>query len=111
MVDPSARVLGPVPDGGAADPALLLVPDSRLRIHVDSIHKAKHGSDTGVYDIDGELPAHIFDKTFARYNTDQTGCLGAADVAGWSFSFMEWWTTWLLQQGNGRVWGEDIGTC
>ncbi|KAK8110288.1 uncharacterized protein PG998_006745 [Apiospora kogelbergensis] len=76
-----------------------------------SIHKAKHGSDTGVYDIDGELHAHIFDKTFARYDTDQTGCLGAADVAGWGFSFMERWMTWLLQQENGRVWGEDIGTC
>ena len=32
----------------------------------------------------------------------------AADPAGWSFAAMEWWTTWLLLQKEGRVWKEDL---
>lgn len=32
----------------------------------------------------------------------------AADPAGWSFAAMEWWTTWLLLQRDGRVWKEDL---
>ena len=35
----------------------------------------------------------------------------AADPAGWSFAFMEWWTTWLLLQREGRVWKEDLRQC
>ncbi|KAK8085194.1 peroxygenase 3 [Apiospora hydei] len=101
-----------------------LVPDWRLRIYVASIHKAKHGSDTGVYDVDGQLREHMFDDMFARYDEHGTGGLSAgelwrmigrnrcaADVAGWAFSFMEWWTTWLLLQQDGRVWREDLKAC
>ena len=32
----------------------------------------------------------------------------AADPAGWSFAAMEWWTTWLLLQRDGRVWKQDL---
>lgn len=32
----------------------------------------------------------------------------AADPAGWTFAAMEWWTTWLLLQENGRVWEDDL---
>ena len=32
----------------------------------------------------------------------------AADVAGWTFAFMEWSTTWLLLQRDGRIWKEDL---
>jgi peroxygenase len=32
----------------------------------------------------------------------------AADPAGWTFAFMEWGTTWLLLQRNGRVWKDDL---
>lgn len=32
----------------------------------------------------------------------------AADPAGWSFAAMEWWTTWLLLQRDGRLWKEDL---
>ncbi|KAK7975732.1 hypothetical protein PG989_014195 [Apiospora arundinis] len=101
-----------------------LVPDWRFRIYVSSIHKAKHGSDTGVYDIDGQLRENMFDEMFARYDTGRTGGLSAgelwhmisrnrcaADPAGWAFSFMEWWTTWLLLQENGRVWRDDLKAC
>lgn len=100
------------------------VPDWRFRLYVASIHKAKHGSDTGAYDVDGGLREHMFDEMFARYDTEDTGGLsaaelwrmigrnrGAADVAGWAFSFMEWWTTWLLLQEDGRVGREDLWAC
>ncbi|KAK7932295.1 hypothetical protein PG985_003007 [Apiospora marii] len=85
---------------------------------------AKHGSDTGVYDVDGGLRENMLAEMFARYDIDQTGGLSAgelwrmigrnrcaADVAGWAFSFMEWGTTWLLLQEDGRVWREDLWAC
>ena len=35
----------------------------------------------------------------------------AHDPAGWCFAFMEWWTTWLLMQKDGRVWKDDLRAC
>lgn len=100
------------------------IPDPRYRIYVSSIHKAKHGSDTGIYDVDGHFDAARFDVMFARYDTTRSGGLSAhelwtmwkknrcaADPAGWSFSFMEMWTTWLLLQEDGRVWKDDLRAC
>jgi hypothetical protein len=99
-------------------------PDPYFRIYVNSIHKAKHGSDTGVYDSDGNFRADVFDDMFAKLDKSGTGSLGVtelgwllkkdrvvADPAGWSFAFMEWWTTWLLLQKGGRVWKEDLRQC
>ncbi|KAL9019553.1 MAG: hypothetical protein Q9185_003173 [Variospora sp. 1 TL-2023] len=113
-------------------------PDPFFRIYTDSIHKAKHGSDTGIYDSDGQLRYLLFDEMFAKMDTssavmeedgsscnsttiEREGSLGvgdlfrlhkrnrvAADPAGWSFAAMEWWTTWLLLQRDGRVWKEDL---
>ncbi|KAL8707145.1 MAG: hypothetical protein Q9225_007815 [Loekoesia sp. 1 TL-2023] len=111
-------------------------PDPLFRIYTDSIHKAKHGSDTGIYDSDGHFRWRLFDEMFAKmdstlvgqenrgYNGDQRErepSLGvgdlvrlhaknrvAADPAGWSFAAMEWWTTWLLLQRDGRLWKEDL---
>ncbi|KAI2628841.1 Caleosin-domain-containing protein [Hypoxylon sp. NC1633] len=100
------------------------IPDPFLRIYVDDIHKAKHGSDSSVYDLDGNLSGERFDRVFDRFDTAGTGGLSvgdlaellrkdrcAADPAGWSFAFMEWWTTWLLLQRDGRVWKEDLRAC
>jgi hypothetical protein len=99
-------------------------PDPWLRIYVDSGHKAKHGSDTGVFDVDGHFHADRFDAMFERWDMDRCGGLSAeqmwamwkknrlaADVAGWCFAFMELWTTWLLLQKDGRVWKEDLRAC
>lgn len=99
-------------------------PDPFHRIHIDSIHNAKHGSDTGVYDSDGRLRLRLFDEMFEKLDGSGTGSLGvadlfslikknrvAADPAGWSFAFMEWWTTWLLLQRHGRVWKDDLRQC
>ncbi|KAI1805319.1 Caleosin-domain-containing protein [Daldinia bambusicola] len=100
------------------------LPDPRLRIYVDDIHMAKHGSDTGVYDADGHFSPGRFDRVFARFDSDGVGGLSvgdlrallskdrcAADPAGWSFAFMEFWTTWLLLQKDGRVWKDDLRAC
>ncbi len=100
------------------------LPDPQFRIYVDSIHKAKHGSDSGIYDCDGGLRNSQFDEMFDRFDGSNTGSLGvrdlfnlvaknrvAADPAGWSFAYMEWSTTWLLLQKGGRVWKEDLRQC
>ncbi|OQV10289.1 hypothetical protein CLAIMM_14309 [Cladophialophora immunda] len=99
-------------------------PDPWFRIYVGSIHKAKHGSDTGIFDVDGHFHADRFDAMFDRWDTSRCGGLSneemwsmwkknrlAADVAGWCFGFMEMWTTWLLLQRDGRVWKEDLRGC
>jgi peroxygenase len=100
------------------------IPDPLFRIHVPSIHKAKHGSDTSVFDIDGHFHADRFEEMFSRWDVDRRGGLTAeqvfamwkknrlaADVAGWCFAFMEMCTTWLLLQRDGRVWKEDLRGC
>ena len=100
------------------------LPDPFFRIYVDSIHKAKHGSDTGIYDSDGHLRHALYEELFDKFDGSGTGSLGvselfwllkkdrvAADPAGWSFAFMEWGTTWLLLQKGGRVWKEDLRQC
>lgn len=100
------------------------IPDAGMRIFVADIHKAKHGSDTGVYDLDGHFHADRFDAMFAHWDHDRCGGLTAsqilamwrknrlaADVAGWTFAFMEMLTTWLLLQKDGRVWKDDLRAC
>ncbi|KAI0169355.1 Caleosin-domain-containing protein [Hypoxylon sp. FL1284] len=100
------------------------VPDPLLRIWVADVHRARHGSDAGVYDLDGCFAAARFDRLFDRFDVDRAGGLTpadlahllsrdrcAADPAGWSFAFMEWWTTWLLLQRDGRVWKDDLRAC
>jgi peroxygenase len=87
------------------------LPDPFFRIYLSSIHKAKHGSDTGIYDLGGNFRNERFEEMWERFDTDGAGGLGvgnlwhllakdrvAADPAGWSFAFMEWGTTWLLLQ-------------
>jgi len=100
------------------------LPDPLLRIYVKDIHKAKHGSDTGIYDFDGHFNPQRFDQLFERFDSSGVGGLSArnlielwkkdrcaADPAGWSFAFMEWWTTWLLLQRDGLVWKDDLRAC
>lgn len=101
---------------------------------MDDIHKAKHGSDSGVFSPTGTLRDTLFSEVFDVNTRGEDGCeegegdkkieersLGvsdlirlharnrvAADPAGWSFAAMEWWTTWLLLQREGRVWEGDL---
>ncbi|KAL8911482.1 MAG: hypothetical protein Q9171_003343 [Xanthocarpia ochracea] len=109
------------------------LPDPLFRIYTSSIHKAKHGSDSGVYSSEGNLRLPLFDEMFEKMDTTSggntsvvdtnahEGSLGvgdlfrlhaknrvAADPAGWSFAAMEWWTTWLLLQREGLIWEKDL---
>ncbi|KAF1854311.1 hypothetical protein Lal_00008609 [Lupinus albus] len=90
------------------------LPDPLFRIYVNDIHKAKHGSDTGIFDFDGNFSPERFDHMFQRFDTSGDGVLTAddlwrlwakdrcaADPAGWTFAFMEWWTTYVLLQEDG----------
>ncbi|EXJ78565.1 hypothetical protein A1O1_08966 [Capronia coronata CBS 617.96] len=100
------------------------LPDPWFRIFLGSLQKAKHGSDTSVFDVDGHFHADRFDAMFDRWDSSRTGALSAddmwamwkknrcaADPAGWSFAFMELWTTWLLLQEDGRVGKDDLRAC
>jgi peroxygenase len=100
------------------------LPDPLLRIYVADINKAKHGSDSGIYDFDGNFNAERFDQLYDRFDSQGQGALSAhdmtalwkknrcaADPAGWSFAAMEWWTTWLLLQKGGLVYKEDLRAC
>lgn len=40
-----------------------------LPVYVARIHRAKHGSDTGTYDIDGRFHRESFEDIFRRYDT------------------------------------------
>ncbi|KAB5577834.1 Caleosin related protein-domain-containing protein [Coniochaeta sp. 2T2.1] len=97
------------------------VPDPFFRIYIDSIHRSKHGSDTGVIDREGRFVPQAFEDMFATMDKDGDGCLSlrdfwdligrnkvVADVFGWTAQFFEWGTVWLLFQRDGLVSKEDI---
>ncbi|PKX97680.1 caleosin family protein [Aspergillus novofumigatus IBT 16806] len=98
-----------------------VIPDLWFRVYVDSIYKAKHGSDSGTYDPEGRFIPQHFEDMFAKYDRDQDGALTlgelfemmhgnrcAVDPFGWGAAFFEWGTTWLLIQRDGRVYKEDL---
>ncbi|KAJ9402018.1 hypothetical protein DTO282F9_1308 [Paecilomyces variotii] len=74
-------------------------PDPFFRVYVPSIHKAKHGSDSGAIDNEGRFVSQAFENIFAKV---------AADPFGWGAAFFEWGTTWLLLQKGGMVYKEDL---
>ncbi|OCL08545.1 Caleosin-domain-containing protein [Glonium stellatum] len=96
-------------------------PDPLFRVYVDSIHKAKHGSDSGVYDAEGRFVPQLYENVFSKYAKHDKDSLTlmetynmirghrcAADPFGWGAAFFEWGTTWLLIQRNGRIHKEDL---
>lgn len=42
------------------------IPDPFFRIRVKSIHRARHGSDTGVYDSQGRFVSAKFEEIFEK---------------------------------------------
>ncbi|KAJ5195553.1 Caleosin-domain-containing protein [Penicillium cinerascens] len=96
-------------------------PDPFFRVYVSSVHKAKHGSDSGTYDNEGRFVPQAFENLFAKYDKKCDGTLTlteifnlmkgqrvAADPFGWGAAFFEWGTTWLLLQRSGKVYREDL---
>lgn len=100
------------------------IPDPFFRIYVNAGHKCIHGSDTGIYTFEGHLHEQRFEELFTYFDKSGTGGLSAEDllqllnrnrcawdILGWFFAFMEWWTTFLLMQKDGRVWKDDLRAC
>jgi len=101
-------------------------PDPFFRVYVSSIHKDKHGSDSGIYDTEGRFIPSRFEDIFTKYSLDSSpiasseslslrelfnmmhGQRVAVDPYGWSAAVFEWGTTWLLLQKDGRVDKEDL---
>ncbi|KAL1869025.1 hypothetical protein Plec18167_008028 [Paecilomyces lecythidis] len=97
------------------------LPDPFFRVYVDSVHKAKHGSDSGTYDMEGRFTPQLFENIFSKYDKDGDGALNlkemfsmmaghrcAADPFGWGAAFFEFGTTWLLIQRDGKIFKEDL---
>ncbi|RDW72758.1 uncharacterized protein DSM5745_07930 [Aspergillus mulundensis] len=97
------------------------LPDPRFRVYVDSIYKAKHGSDSGTFDAEGRFVPQAFEDMFSKYDGDKDGALTfselfgmmhgnrcAVDPFGWGAAFFEWATTWLLIQKDGKVYKDDL---
>jgi peroxygenase len=98
-----------------------LIPDPWFRIFVPSIHKAKHGSDSGTYDPEGRFVPQAFENIFSKYDSDKDGALTffelfslihghrcAMDPFGWTAAFLEWMVTWVLVQKDNKVYKEDM---
>ncbi|KAK0714184.1 Caleosin related protein-domain-containing protein [Lasiosphaeria miniovina] len=97
------------------------VPDPWFRVYVTSIHKAKHGSDSGTFDNEGRFCPQMFENMFSKWDTDGDGTLSAGqllnmiaghrlavDPFGWFAGVFEFGSTWLLVQKDGRVSKEDL---
>lgn len=52
-----------------------IIPDPRFRVYVDSIYKAKHGSDSGTFDAEGRFVPQAFEDMFSKYDCDGDGAL------------------------------------
>lgn len=44
------------------------MPSLLFPVYVNRIHRAKHGSDTESYNVDGRFVPHKFDEIFTRYD-------------------------------------------
>ncbi|KAK4182344.1 putative peroxygenase 3 [Podospora australis] len=97
------------------------IPDPFFRVYVGGIHKAKHGSDSGVYDKEGRFVPQAFEDLFSKWDKDDKkeltgwqlwrmvgGHRNAVDPFGWFAAFFEFGTAFLLLQKNGRVSKEDL---
>ncbi|KIZ07200.1 hypothetical protein MNEG_0751 [Monoraphidium neglectum] len=85
------------------------IPDPFFRIHIKNMHKAKHGSDSEVYDTEGRYVPEKYEELFSKYDRDNKGGLNWNDIqemikgnmnivdpVGWTAERLEWWALWLL---------------
>lgn len=98
------------------------LPSPVFSIHIKNMHKAVHGSDTGVYDNQGRFIPAKFEVIFAKYAKtfpdrmtfdelfEMTESLrDAYDLFGWTANKLEWAITFLLlKDDKGFVSKESI---
>jgi len=98
-----------------------ILPDPFFRVHIPTIHKDKHGSDSGTYDNEGRFIPQKFEDIFSKYAGGREfitkgetisylkGQRCIMDPVGWGGAIFEWLATWLLLwPGDGRLMKEDV---
>ncbi|KAL6300582.1 caleosin domain-containing protein, partial [Sparassis latifolia] len=97
------------------------LPDPFFRLHLKNIHKAKHGSDSGIFDNEGRFIPQKFEDFFSKYADGKDGLtmedvLKALkgqrllmDFTGWIGAFFEWLSIYIfLWPEDGMMKKEDI---
>ncbi|KAH9564713.1 hypothetical protein CY35_04G039500 [Sphagnum magellanicum] len=85
------------------------IPSLLFPIYIKNIHKAKHGSDSGVYDTEGRFVPEKFEELFSKFAktektrltpgelwemTEANRCV--MDPFGWTAEKLEWFAVYLL---------------
>lgn len=98
------------------------IPDPWFPVYIKNIHRAKHGSDSEVYDSEGRFVPSKFEEIFSKYaKTEKTrmtfwelmdmtaACRNVADPFGWIAAKGEWSVTyWLLKDEDDFLTKEAI---
>ncbi|OWM76662.1 probable peroxygenase 4 [Punica granatum] len=97
-------------------------PSLLFPVEVGNIHKAKHGSDSGVYDTQGRFVPEKFEEIFTKHALTYPNALTSdelkkmlranrvpKDYAGWLASYSEWKILYVLcKDKNGLLQKETI---
>ncbi|CAK9172260.1 unnamed protein product [Ilex paraguariensis] len=97
-------------------------PSLLFPIEVKNIHKAKHGSDSGVYDTEGRFVPSKFEEIFSKHAHTNSNFLTSdelmamlkanrvpKDFAGWLASYTEWKILYILcKDKNGLLHKDTI---
>lgn len=98
------------------------IPDPRLPIFTNRIHRCKHGSDSETYDTEGRFVPEKYEEIFSKFDKGNKGGLSWSDIktlmvensnimdpTGWIAERLEWWATYvLLRDHRGLVTRERI---
>ncbi|CAB4485836.1 Caleosin-domain-containing protein [Rhizophagus irregularis] len=95
-----------------------------FNVYVDTLSKAKHGSDSETFDTEGRFVPEKFEEVFSKYDRDNKGGLSLKDIKqvirgnanvfdpfGWTSAVFEWGTLYLLCEKDGIVYKEDVRSC